>query len=123
MSTDRTDPPASSATTEILGVRPVELRMGRLAAEGLGVAEIGTRFKRSPAHVERVLDLARLPGRRAPSQPTHGLRPVERRLLRARADGVTADVLGRRFGRSAEHIRRVQALADHKVSMRAVDGP
>lgn len=121
MSTDPTDPPRPPVAAEILGVRPIERRMGRLAAQGLDSEEIGVRFKRSPAHVERVLDLAQLPGRERPSRPprpsTPGLRPVERRLLQARADGITSDVLGRQFGRSPEHIQRVQALADHKVSL------
>jgi len=118
MSTDRSDVPVPSVHSEILGVRPVERRMSRLAGQGLDAAEIGTRFRRSPAHVERILGLARLPGRRQPPDPAApGLRPVERRLLQARADGVTSDVLGRRFLRSPEHIQRVQALADHKVAM------
>ncbi|MGZ4676166.1 MAG: hypothetical protein ACXVJ7_16605 [Acidimicrobiia bacterium] len=111
-------------TPDVQGVRPVERRMGRLAAQGLDAAEIGERFKRSPAHVERVLDLARLPGRQLRRRPVvPGLRPVERRLLQARAEGITSDVLARRFGRSPEHIRRVQALADHKVSMGSAGQP
>ena len=122
MSTDRTDPPVPRVPAEIVGVRPVERRMSRLVAQGLDAEEIGTRFRRSPAHVERILGLARLPGRGQPSDPTAGaLRPVERRLLQARADGITSEVLGRRFLRSPEHIRRVQALADHKVAMLGAD--
>jgi DNA-binding CsgD family transcriptional regulator len=122
MSTDRTHAPVPNRPAEIVGVRPVERRMSRLAAQGLDAAEIGTRFRRSPAHVERILGLARLPGRVQPSDPVNGaLRPVERRLLQARADGIASDVLGRRFLRSPEHIRRVQALADHKVAMQGSD--
>jgi hypothetical protein len=121
MSTDRTDASLPPVPAEIVGVRPVERRMGRLAAEGLDAAEIGTRFRRSPAHVERVLGLARLPNRQPPDPAAPGLRPVERRLLQARADGIASDVLGRRFLRSPEHIRRVQALADHKLAMRDGD--
>jgi hypothetical protein len=121
MSTDPTDAPLPSMSAGILGVRPVERRMSRLAAQGLDAAEIGARFRRSPAHVERVLDLARLPGRQPPDPTASWLRPVERRLLQARADGITSDVLGLRFLRSPEHIRRVQALADHKVAIRGAD--
>jgi hypothetical protein len=122
MPTDRTPAPVPHVPAEMLGLRPVERRMSRLAAEGLDAEEIGMRFRRSPAHVERILHLARLPGRGIPSSPIPGgLRPVERRLLRARADGITSDVLGRRFLRSPEHIQRVQALADHKVAMRGAD--
>jgi hypothetical protein len=89
--------------------------MRRLAAEGLGSVEIGARFKRSPEHVNRILELASLPDRR--SRDLRGeLRPVERRLLRARADGITPEVLGVRFSRSPGHIRRVLALADQKLA-------
>ena len=89
--------------------------MRRLAANGLGSAEIGARFKRAPAHVERILEYASIPDRR--SRDVRGvLRPVERRLLRARADGLTPEVLGVQFARSPGHIRRVLALADQKVS-------
>jgi hypothetical protein len=99
-------------------VRPLERRMVRLAEEGLDSTAIAARFKRSAAHVERVLGLARLPGREWGTHPVgRGLRPLERRLLKSRADGITSDVLGARFRRSPEHILRVQALADHKVAV------
>jgi hypothetical protein len=42
------------------------------------------------------------------------LRPIERRLLRWRADGVETDQVAAMFGRSPEHIERVLALADYK---------
>ncbi|MCU1428749.1 MAG: hypothetical protein JWL83_2749 [Actinomycetia bacterium] len=97
------------------GLRPVERRMLRLAADGLDATEIGARFKRSPEHVERVLEFARLPGRHEAVGGT-GLRPVERRLLRWRAKGVSLVEIARHFRRSPGHIERVLALVDHKRS-------
>jgi hypothetical protein len=96
-------------------LRPIERRMTSLAASGLSIAETGRRFRRSDDYVERVLRLASLPGRDAPSIRTvSGLRPLERRLLRWRDVGADPRALAARFRRSPEHIERVLALADYK---------
>jgi DNA-binding CsgD family transcriptional regulator len=96
-------------------LRPIERRMTRLAASGLSVAETGRRFRRSDDYVERVLQLASLPGRDAPPiGPVSRLRPLERRLLRWRDEGAAPGDLATRFRRSPEHIERVLALADYK---------
>ena len=94
-------------------LRPLERRVERLAAEGMVPAEIGRRFHRSSEHIERVLALASLPGRRAP-EPERGLRPLERRLLRWRDEGATPRELADRFRRGPGHIERVLALAEYK---------
>jgi DNA-binding CsgD family transcriptional regulator len=94
-------------------LRPLERRISKLAADGVLPAEIGRRFNRSEDYVERVLVLAKLPGRRAPQAPG-GLRPIERRLLRWREQGVTARELADRFRRGPRYIERVLALADYK---------
>lgn len=96
-------------------LRPIERRMTSLAASGLTPAETGRRFRRSGEYVERVLQLASLPGRDGPSvTAAPGLRPLERRLLRWRDEGVDAQKVAEKFRRSAEHIERVLALADYK---------
>jgi DNA-binding CsgD family transcriptional regulator len=94
-------------------LRPVERRMTRLAADGMVPAEIGRRFNLSEQSVEQVLVLASVPGRHAPPSPP-GLRPIERRLLRWRAAGVSTDDLADRFRRGPGYIERVLALADYK---------
>ncbi len=103
--------------SEVGGLRPVERRMRRLASQGLDAAEIGSRFKRSAEHVERVLELTRLPGRRnvgSDGLAEGRLRPLERRLLRWQAEGVAPEVLADQFRRSPDHIRRVLVLADDR---------
>jgi DNA-binding CsgD family transcriptional regulator len=97
-------------------LRPIERRMTRLAASGVPVAETGRRFHHSGDFVERVLELASLPGRdAAAAESGQGLRPLERRLLRWREQGADPQELADRFRRSPEHIERVLALADYKT--------
>ena len=91
----------------------MERRVSRLAEDGVVPAEIGRRFNRSEKFVERVLELASVPGRSAPDPP-HGLRPIERRLLRWREEGVSTPDLADRFQRGPDYIERVLALADYK---------
>jgi DNA-binding CsgD family transcriptional regulator len=99
--------------TPSASLRPLERRVSRLAADGVVPAEIGRRFNRSEEFVERVLELASAPGRSAPT-PEPGLRPIERRLLRWRDEGASADELADRFRRGPEYIERVLQLADYK---------
>jgi DNA-binding CsgD family transcriptional regulator len=98
---------------DFAGLRPLERRVSRLAEDGVVPAEIGRRFNRSEKFVERVLELASVPGRSAPDPP-HGLRPIERRLLRWREEGVSTPDLADRFQRGPDYIERVLALADYK---------
>lgn len=98
---------------DVENLRPLERRIGRLAAAGVVPDEIGRRFHRSGDYVERVLELASLPGRRARKRPP-GLRPLERRLMRWRDEGVSLAELADRFRRGPGHLERVLALADYK---------
>ena len=91
-------------------LRPLERAVLRLRDSGVSTAEIARRFRRSPAHIERVIELAGLPNRRGlPIQP--GLRPIERRVLAWRASGVGHQELADRFKRSAAHMRRIEGMA------------
>jgi hypothetical protein len=94
-------------------LRPLERRVSKLAAEGVVPAEIGRRFNRSEKFVERVLVLAELPGRFAP-EARPGLRPIERCMLRWRAQGVSTFDMADRFRRGPGHIEQVLELADYK---------
>ena len=95
-------------------LRPLERRVTRLAEDGVVPDEIGRRFNRSGEFVERVLEFSNLPGRRA-VHTRIGLRPIERRLLRWRADGASLPELADRFRRGPRYIERVLEFADLKL--------
>ena len=91
--------------------------MLRLADAGIDVADIGQRFHRSPEHIERLMQLAQLPGRSA-TRPASGLRPLERCILSWRAKGAPYDEIGPRLGRTPGFVARVEAFAHHKLADR-----
>lgn len=97
-------------------LRPVERRVLALQAEGLDVPEIARRFKRSPEHVERVLAWTQIPREKAPDRP-EGLRPIERRVLAMRREGLSYDEIARRFNRGPNHIRRVERYANLRTEL------
>ena len=97
-------------------LRPVERRMLALRAEGIEVEEIARRFRRSPQHVERVLTWSKIPRAQEPDRP-EGLRPIERRVLAMRGEGLSYDEIGRRFNRGPDHIRRVERYAGFRTEL------
>jgi DNA-binding CsgD family transcriptional regulator len=109
--------------TEPDDLRPLERRVLRLRAEGQDDAEIGRRFHRSPEHIGRVADLARIA--RHPSadrreaaehaDSDEDLRPLERRVLAWRDEGATPEEIAPRFKHSPEHMARVEDLARYKL--------
>jgi DNA-binding CsgD family transcriptional regulator len=99
---------------ELAHLRPIERRVTRLAEDGVVPDEIGRRFNRSGEYIERVLEFANLPGRRA-RHAHNGLRPIERRLLWWRDQGASSDELADRFRRGPGYIDRVLAFADLKL--------
>ena len=102
---------------ENAALRPIERRVLRLDADGMDHAEIARRFQRSPAFIERVMDLARLPGRSAWTDDAF-LRPLERRILGWRAKGAAHAEIAPRFRRSPAFVERVERLAHYKLSLR-----
>ncbi|MGH9235544.1 MAG: hypothetical protein ACRD0R_19660 [Acidimicrobiales bacterium] len=107
------------STTERL--RPVERRVMRWADAGLGDAEIGRRFGRGErwtAQVRRLAGLDRPLATAGDGGDGDGdpLRPLERRVLRLRAQGVDHDELSVRFRRSPEHMARVEEYAHYKLA-------
>lgn len=95
-------------------LRPVERRVLRLVADGVDHVEIARRFRHRPEFVDRVIAYTRMP--RPGIQPeAETLRPVERRVLKWRASGAGHADIGRRFHRSAGHIRRIEQLATYKL--------
>ncbi len=99
-------------------LRPLERRVLHLRDAGVAIDEIGRRFRRSPEHIERVIDLTEIPGRSAErSSDRPGLRPIERRVLHWRREGLGHDEIAARFRRSPGHIRRIEGLALYKRSL------
>jgi hypothetical protein len=86
-----------------------------LVDSGIGTDEIGLRFRRSPGHIERVIELAHLPGRAAPP-PAPGLRPLERLILGWRARGASHAEIAPRLHHSSAFVARVEDLALMKLA-------
>ena len=97
-------------------LRPFERTVLRLASEGMTSADIGWRFRRSPGHIDRVLELSRIPREPGPTRHEGQLRPLERRVLRARAEGVDPAEIAARLRRTPAHIRRVERYATYKLA-------
>lgn len=91
--------------------------MLRHAEAGVSTSEIAWRFRRSPGHIRRVLDLARLPrDRSAPAEVSPGsLRPIERCVLKARASGADFPEIAARMRRTPGFVARVEELATYKL--------
>ena len=95
-------------------LRPMERRVLRLTDEGVDTVEIARRFHRTPEFVGRMVDYTHLP-RTATTTDAPLLRPLERRILKWRAKGTNHAEIGRRFRRSADHVARVEQLANYKL--------
>ena len=99
-------------------LRPVERRVLRLSKAGLDDDEIARRFRRSPEWVKRVRSLAALHDAHGTSPRGDILRPLERRVLRWRDQGLSHEVLGPRFRRSPSFLAQVERLAHYKLHPR-----
>jgi len=99
-------------------LRPIERTMLKLSRGGNSEADIAWRLRRSPGHVRRTLVLARLPREPQPegSREPWDLRPIERRVLRARENGVPEAETAARLRRSPAFVQRVGAFVDYKLA-------
>jgi len=97
-------------------LRPIERRVRRLSTDGVPTAEIARRFRRRPETIERVQQMSEL---RRPDggSAVHGdvLRPIERRVLRWRAEGVGHGDIAAKFQRSDRFIQQVERLARYRL--------
>jgi hypothetical protein len=98
-------------------LRPLERRILSLVEAGIDSGEIARRFRRSPEFIDRVITLAQLPRHHAtPTRPrVHQLRPIERRVLHWRGEGVTFEGMAPRFRRSPGHLERIAGFAEYKL--------
>jgi len=99
-------------------LRPLERTVLRLADEGMPQSEIAWRFRRSPGHIKRVIDLTQVPRSGIESSPEDAptLRPVERIVLRAREQGIDYTEIGARLRRSPGYAARVESYANYKLA-------
>jgi len=95
------------------GFTPIERTIARLVDDGVAEEEIARRFRRTPAFVGRVLALSKVP-RRGDGRRPGTLRPLERRVLKWRADGASASDIARRFRRQPRTIEQIERLARYK---------
>ncbi len=104
--------------TEIERLRPVERRVLRWVDAGLADAEIGRRFGRSEQWAAQVQFLSGLDRTDRPDTrpPAGRLRPIERRVLRWRDQGVDYDELSGRFRRSPDALARIEEYANYKLA-------
>lgn len=92
-------------------LRPVERRILAMQDAGIDLHDIAARLKRSPQHVQRMIDWADIP---RTGEPYKFTRALETRILDLRAQGHDHDEIGRRFNRSADNIRQIEALAHYR---------
>lgn len=100
-------------------LRPIELVVRRLRAEGLSHEEVAWRLRRSPGFVRRVEALSAVP------RPGDGnlvveagsrLRPLERCVLNALESGSGYPEVAARLRRSPEHVARIEQLAGVRIA-------
>lgn len=102
--------------TSTEGLRPVERRVLHWTERGLDDAAIGERFKRGEGWVAQVRRLATVERPRSAAGRDDPLRPIERRILRWREQGVDHDELSLRFRRSPDFLARVEEYAHYKLA-------
>ena len=99
-------------------LRPLTRTVTKLERDGMPIGEIAWRMRRSPGHIARVLEWSQL--RRHSGVPVAVadvvLRPIERRVLRARDEGVDRAETAARFRRSPQHIANIERYADAKLA-------
>ena len=82
--------------------------------EGLTVAEIAERIRRSPEHVDRIIEWTGV-SRSGPAI-RRSPRPIEARVLAFRESGETHEQIAHRFRRSPDFIRRVEGMAHYTLA-------
>jgi len=110
--------PESRVDTALL--RPMERAIRKLADDGMSESDIAWRFRRTPGHIRRVLEMSRL--QREPHDPrdetASDLRPIERVVLRARQEGANTAEIAARLRRTPRGVAQIEKLATYKPERR-----
>lgn len=101
--------------TNFQSLRPMERRVLKMRDAGISVDEIGSRLKKSPEFIERVLEWTEIP-RRGKTRDAI-LTPLESRVLALISEGEDAETIARRFKRSERFIRQVEGLAHFRKGL------
>jgi transcriptional regulator len=104
---------------DLTHLRPVERRILAMQAEGQSVEDIAARLRKSPRHVERMIEWTDVP---RTGRPSRFARALEARILAMREEGHDHDEIGRRFRRSAANIRQIEALAFYRRALALLRG-
>jgi DNA-binding NarL/FixJ family response regulator len=97
-------------------LRPIERRILDMLREGVGVAEIASRLRRSTEFVERMISWTEIP--RNGNVTDRHLTPIQQRVLDLRATGETREEIASRFKKGEAYIRQVEGLAHFKEGQR-----
>ncbi|MEQ8839553.1 MAG: hypothetical protein RIB98_01120 [Acidimicrobiales bacterium] len=97
-------------------LRPLERTILKRTRQGMTTDEIAWRLRRSPGAVQRIIDLTKIDRDASSFDSDDGtLRPIERHVLKARADGVDTAEIASRLRRSPQFVERVEGFANHKL--------
>ena len=108
--------PSMTSDQKFNRLRPLERRILTMRSEGVTIAEVANRIKKSPRFVERVIEWTEIPRSKPPTRrlPT----PLESAVLRLRADGESHEAIGERFRKSGRFIRQVEGMAHYREGIR-----
>lgn len=93
-------------------LRPMERCVLNMAADGVEIAEIAKRIRKTPGRVESIIAWTDIPRNRPATRRSPS--PVESRVMALLADGETHEQIGQRFHRSARYVRQVEGLAHYR---------
>ncbi len=102
-------------------LRPIERVIMKAMADGVPVPDIAMSVRKKPGTIKRIAamaDYARSELDRDLSRSTddQGLRPIERRVMAMRRAGLSTAEIAARLRRGGDHIRRIEAYADLKIT-------
>jgi DNA-binding CsgD family transcriptional regulator len=96
-------------------LRPVERRVLALHEQGESMEDIAARLKRSPDHIERMMDWAQIPRSGPPTRRSPSAR--QRRIMALRSAGESYEQIAERFRKSSDFIKRVEGLAHLRMAV------
>lgn len=83
--------------------------------EGQSIPEIAGRIKKSPEHVERIIEWTQLD---RPGEPSRrSAEAMEQRVIAMRRQGESYEEIAERFRRSPGFIRRVEGMAHYRKAV------